>query len=121
MTTMETPSRSKDSETITTTTACGFINDNSADYKCLVDFVAWGSHVPEQCNDSTDDAVKAGLWTEDTYVDTSGGAGEIYLTTAGNNDEAVSDWTIPEFGGASVPAGACAALFVVVRHRKRKR
>ena len=66
-------------------------NENTQDYKCLVDFVAWGSSCPQQCNDSTDDAVKAGLWTGGMYSSPTGD--EIHLTIQGNNDEVVDDWS----------------------------
>ena len=102
-------------------------NDNSGnvaeDYKSLVDFVAWGtnSSAPTQSDDSTDDAVKAGFWTEDVYLDSNGAGGDVALSTQGNNDEAESDWdasAIPEFPVMAVPIAGMVALVGVVRRRR---
>ena len=92
----------------------------SASYANLVDFVAWGSSQPLQCDGSTDHAVQAGLWTEDTYISAGVADDQVQLINSGNNDEAVSDWeAIPEFSDAVAPVMSVAVLLMVFRKRKK--
>ncbi|MDE0741190.1 MAG: hypothetical protein OSB59_01185, partial [Candidatus Poseidoniia archaeon] len=63
--------------------------------------------------------IGAGLWTEDTYVDISKGDGDtLYLTTDGNNDEAVDDWSVPEFSTLLMPI---ASVLIIVGYSYRRR
>jgi len=100
-------------------------NATQTKYKYIIDFVAWSSEstVPSTCDDSTDIAVKAGLWEEDSYVNSSGtGIPGIQLKEDGNNEEGVDDWEkIPEFSDVLVPGGAALLSFVVFRGKRRKR
>ena len=86
----------------------------SAGYTNLVDFVAWGGSCPGQCDASTDDAVKAGLWTEGTF-ENPGGDNTVYLYPEKRNDRAVVDWSAKDAseGSAPVPELPTAILFAV--------
>ena len=77
-----------------------------------------GSGIDGSCDSAADPLIDAGLWTEDTYVNLNGKAW-IYLTTTGNNDEAVSDWSaIPEFGTLLMPV---ASVLMIVGYNYRRR
>jgi len=92
-------------------------DENSRSYQAMVDFMAWGA----SAGDGDANAVSAGLWTDNTFVSVGGGDPGVKLSTQGNNDEAVSDWeAIPEFEDAVVPVVFVAALFLVVRRKKKK-
>ena len=95
----------------------------SAGYTNLVDFVGWGTSCPGQCDDSNDDAVKAGFWYAGERLDSNDAGDDISLKVQGNNDEGISDWdakAVPEFGGVFLPVFGVVALFVVFRRKKRK-
>ena len=66
--------------------------------------------------------IEAGLWTEDTYVDTSTcerDCGGLWLVANGNNDEGVSDWeAIPEFSTLLMPI---ASVLLIVGYNYRRR
>ncbi|RZD38400.1 MAG: hypothetical protein CXT75_01700, partial [Methanobacteriota archaeon] len=86
----------------------------------MIDGVCWntGSGTDGSCDSAADPLIDAGLWTEDTYVNL-GSEAWIYLTTTGNNDEAVSDWSaIPEFGTLLMPI---ASVLMIVGYNYRKR
>ena len=97
--------------------------DNGADEDAkdwITDGVCWntGSGSDTSCDSSSDPLIDAGIWTEDTYVDL-GSEQWIFLTTTGNNDEAVSDWeAIPEFGTLLMPI---ASVLMIVGYNYRKK
>ena len=63
--------------------------------------------------------VAAGVWGAGTAVDMSNGGDFIFLTTTGNNDEAVSDWSaIPEFSTLLMPI---ASVLLIVGYRYRRK
>ena len=62
--------------------------------------------------------IQAGVWGEDTAIHDSQDQG-VKLTTAGINDEAVSDWeAIPEFGTLLMPV---ASVLLIVGYNYRRR
>ena len=88
----------------------------------MIDGVCWntGSGTDGSCDSSSDPLIDAGIWTEDTYVNTGPGPDtELSLTSTGNNDEAVSDWTgIPEFGTLLMPI---ASVLMIVGYNYRRK
>jgi len=88
----------------------------------IIDGVCWnddGSTIDTDCNDSTDAMIAAGVWGEDTAADMSEGpVTTITLLTDGNNDEAVDDWYVPEFGTLLMPV---ASVLMIVGYNYRRR
>ena len=82
-------------------------DENSASYTNIIDFVSWSKsdHPPSSCDDSTDDPVKAGLWTEDEYVVTTATTVGITLKVEGDNDEGKDDWEIMKSLTLTDPSG----------------
>jgi hypothetical protein len=96
---------------------------NDADSKeWTIDGVCWndGGGTDTACG-SGQPMIDAGVWSEDTYVDTSGAGSGWYLQlkTLGNNDEAVSDWeAIPEFSTLLMPI---ASVLMIVGYNYRRK
>ena len=98
----------------------GFDEDNKA---WIIDGVCWqadSTGTDGSCDSPGDPLIAAGLWTEDTYMDLSEGDGDtLYLKVNGNNDEADSDWTIPEFSTILMPI-ASVMLIAGYSYNKRR-
>ena len=82
------------------------------DHRSIVDFVAWGASP----GDDDTDAVLAGIWGNDDFVN-SLGYDAVYLLTDGNGDEGVKDWGIEASKSATpaapVPDVSASILFTV--------
>ena len=87
-------------------------NPVAASYTNLVDFVAWGTSCPCQCDEDTDDAVKAGLWTKNSY-ESSTGYDTVYLYPEKRNDRAVEDWSAKNAGEPAPPVPDVTALILL--------
>ncbi|MCD5401963.1 hypothetical protein LR013_05190 [candidate division NPL-UPA2 bacterium] len=83
----------------------------SASYTNLVDFVAWGTSCPGQCDDDADDTIKAGLWTKNSY-ESSTGYNTVYLYPEKRNDRAVEDWSAKNAAEPAPPVPDVTALIL---------
>jgi hypothetical protein len=87
----------------------------------IIDGVCWntGSGTDPECNSLSDPMIQAGVWGVNTYVHDIGDSRGIFLASAGDNDEAVDDWTaIPEFSTLMMPI---ASVLMIIGYNYRRR
>jgi len=75
--------------------------------------------IDSDCNNSDDPLIASGEWAVNTAADLSEGDGDtMYLKEAGNNDEGVDDWYVPEFSTLLMPI---ASVLLIVGYNYRRR
>ena len=88
----------------------------------VTDGVCWqsdSSGTDSECDSSSDTMIDAAVWAEDVYMDLSEGDGDtLRLKSNGNNDEAASDWFVPEFSTILMPI---ASVMLIVGYSYRKK
>ncbi len=88
----------------------------------VTDGVCWqsdSSGTDSECDSSSDTMIDAAVWAEDVYMDLSEGDGDtLKLKSNGNNDEAASDWFVPEFSTILMPI---ASVMLIVGYSYRKK
>ena len=92
------------------------------EYEFIIDAVCWnddGSTIDSIC-EAGEELVKAGVWGAGSAIDGSGLTDvEYQLISAGNNDQAITDWeAIPEFGTLLMPI---ASVLLIVGYNYRRK